>query len=175
MKGKFLLLIIAVSISLSTSSQTYITNVTVIDVIKQKLIPDQTVMIKDDIITSIQPSKKIKIPADAAIIDGTGKFLMPGLTDAHVHFFQSGGLYTRPDAINLTKDKPYEKEIEWVHNNMEDFLRRYLKCGITSVIDVGDNYSFLRQRDSFENKNYAPSIYMTGPCSHLTSRMFSEI
>ena len=120
-------------------------------------------MIKDDIIANIQSSKKIKIPADATTIDGTGKFLMPGLTDAHVHFFQSGGLYTRPDAINLTKDKPYEKEIEWVHNNMEDFLRRYLKCGITSVIDVGSNYSFLQQRDSFENKNYAPSIYMTGP------------
>ena len=88
---------------------------------------------------------------------------MPGLTDAHVHFFQSGGLYTRPDAIDLRKDKPYDKEIEWVHNNMEDFLRRYLQCGITSVIDVGSTYNFLQQRDSFENKNYAPSIYMTGP------------
>ena len=150
-------------ISFSTFSQTYITNVTVLDVIKQKLVPAQTVMIKDNIIANIQLSKKIKIPANATTIDGTGKFLMPGLTDAHVHFFQSGGLYTRPDAIDLRKDKPYDKEIEWVHHNMEDFLRRYLQCGITSVIDVGDTYSFLQQRDSFQNKNYAPSIYMTGP------------
>ena len=163
MKKQFLLLVLIVSISLTTFSQTYITNVTVLDVVKQKLIPGQTVMIKDGIIANMLSSKKIKVPRDATTIDGTGKFLMPGLTDAHVHFFQSGGLYTRPDAINLTKDKPYEKEIAWVHNNMEDFLRRYLKCGITSVIDVGDNYSFLQQRDSFENKNYAPSIYMTGP------------
>ena len=64
---------------------------------------------------------------------------MPGLTDAHVHFFQSGGLYTRPDAIDFRKYKPYDKEIDWVHNNMEDFLRRYIQCGITSVIDVGCN------------------------------------
>ncbi len=163
MRNKFLLLFFTIIISFATFSQTYITNVTVIDVVKQKLIPAQTVMIRDNIITNIQPSKKIRIPTDATTIDGTGKFLMPSLTDAHVHFFQSGGLYTRPDAINLTKDKPYEKEIEWVHNNMEDLLRRYLQCGITSVIDVGDNYSFLQQRDSFENKNYAPSIYMTGP------------
>ena len=163
MRDKISFLLCTLFISFSTFSQTYITNVTVLDVVKQKLVPAQTVMIKDDIITDIQSSKKIKVPTGATIIDGTGKFLMPGLTDAHVHFFQSGGLYTRPDAINLTKDKPYEKEIEWVHNNMEDFLRRYLKCGITSVIDVGDNYSFLQQRDSFENKNYAPSIYMTGP------------
>ena len=163
MKNRIVFPIFTIIISLSSFSQTYITNVTVLDVVKQKLIPAQTVMIKDSIITNIQSSKKIKIPANAATIDGTGKFLMPGLTDAHVHFFQSGGLYTRPDAINLKKDKPYEKEIAWVHDNMEDFLRRYLQCGITSVIDVGSNYSFLQQRDSFENKNYAPSIYMTGP------------
>jgi len=163
MRYRISFLTFIIFISFSTFSQTYITNVTVLDVIKQKLVPAQTVIIKDGTIAGIQSSKKIKLPADAVTIDGTGKFLMPGLTDAHVHFFQSGGLYTRPDAINLTKDQPYEQEIAWVHNNMEDFLRRYLQCGITSVIDVGDNYSFLQQRDSFENKNYAPSIYMTGP------------
>ena len=163
MRNNFLFLFFTITISLSSFSQTYITNVTVMDVVKQKLIPGQTVMIKDDVISNIQSSNKIKIPAGATVIDGKGKYLMPGLTDAHVHFFQSGGLYTRPDAIDLRKNRPYDKEIAWVHNNMEDFLRRYLQCGITSVIDVGCTYSFLQQRDSFANKNYAPSIYMTGP------------
>ncbi len=162
MKNKFLLLIINL-FSLSSFCQTYITNVTVVDVEKQKLIPGQTVIVKDDIISNIQPSKNSRIAAGATVIDGTGKFLMPGLTDAHVHFFQSGGLYTRPDAIDLRKYRPYEKEIEWVHDNMEDFLRRYVQAGITTVIDVGSTYSFLQQRDSFANKNYAPAIYMTGP------------
>lgn len=163
MSYKFLFSIFTFIIPFSVFSQTYITNVTIIDVVKQKLIAGQTVMIKDDIIANIQLSNKIKIPANAVVIDGTGKFLMPGLTDAHVHFFQSGGLYTRPDAIDLRKYHSYEKEIDWVHNNMEDFLRRYIQNGITSVIDVGCNYNFLQQRDSFENKTYAPSIYMTGP------------
>ena len=45
---------------------------------------------------------------------------------------------------------------------MEDFLRRYLSAGITSVIDVGSTYRFLNQRDSFANKPYAPKISMTG-------------
>ncbi len=163
MKYKFLLTLFAITISLAAVSQTYITNVTIIDVVKQKLIPAQTVTIKDNVIANIQPSSKVKVPEGSVIIDGSGKFLMPGMTDAHVHFFQSGGLYTRPDAIDLRKDKPYDQEIDWVHNNMEDFLRRYLQCGITSVIDVGCTYNFLQQRDSFENKNYTPSIYMTGP------------
>ena len=163
MKYKFLFTLFAITISLAAVSQTYITNVTIIDVVKQKLIPSQTITIKDNVIANIQPSSKVKVPEGAVIIDGSGKFLMPGMTDAHVHFFQSGGLYTRPDGIDLRKDKPYDKEIDWVHNNMEDFLRRYLQCGITSVIDVGCTYNFLQQRDSFANKNYAPSIYMTGP------------
>ena len=163
MKYTFLFTLFAFTISLSAVSQTYITNVTIIDVVKQKLIPSQTITIKDNVIANIQPSAKVKVPEGSVIIDGSGKFLMPGMTDAHVHFFQSGGLYTRPDAIDLRKDKPYDKEIDWVHNNMEDFLRRYLQCEITSVIDVGCTYNFLQQRDSFANKNYVPSIYMTGP------------
>lgn len=150
-------------LALSAFCQTYIINVTIVDVINQKLVPAQTVVINDGIISNIKPSGKIKIPSGATVIDGKGKYLMPGMTDAHVHFFQSGGLYTRPDAIDLRRDHPYEKEIDWVHNNMEDLLRRYVKAGITSVIDVGSSFHFLEQRDSFENKTYAPEIFMTGP------------
>ncbi|MFB3386910.1 amidohydrolase family protein [Flavobacterium sp. LAR06] len=143
-------------------AQTYITNVTVADVEKQKLIPNQTVIITNDLISKIQ-STKIKIPANATVIDGKGKYLFPGLTDAHVHFFQNGGLYTRPDVINLRNEVPYEKEMKLAHQTMEDKLKRYLQNGITTVIDVGASYSYLKQREAFKNKEYAPSIYMTGP------------
>ncbi|GEO08279.1 hypothetical protein SAE01_07750 [Segetibacter aerophilus] len=147
----------------TTFSQTYVANVNVVDVINKKLIPGQTVVVTNNIISAIKPIGKIKIPADAKIIEGVGKYLIPGLTDAHVHFFQSGGLYTRPDGLDLRKYSSYEKEMDWVHSNMEDLLRRYMQMGITSVIDVGATYSFLKQRDSFVNKNYSPTIYMTGP------------
>jgi len=128
--------------ALSAFCQTYISNVTIVDVVNQKLVPAQTVEINNGIISNIQSSGKIKIPAGTIVIDGKGKYLMPGFTDAHVHFFQSGGLYTRPDAIDLRKYHPYQEEIDWVHNHMEDFLRRYVKAGITSVIDVGSNLHF---------------------------------
>lgn len=143
--------------------QTYITNVTIVDVEKQKLIPEQTVVITGNIISGIQSSKGSKIPVNATTVDGKGKFLMPGLTDAHVHFFQSGGLYTRPDAIDLRKYAPYENEIEWTHNSMEDLLRRYTKAGITTVIDPGSTINFLNQRNSFADKNFSPTIFMAGP------------
>lgn len=146
-----------------SNAKTFITNVSLIDVEKQKMIPNITVGVTGSTITSISSKQKSALPAGATIIDGTGKFLLPGMTDAHVHFGQSGGLYTRPDAINLRKDMPYEKEIEWTHVNMNSVLKRYLHSGITSVIDVGSTINFLQQRDTFSGKNYAPSIYMTGP------------
>ena len=99
----------------------------------------------------------------AQIIDGSGKWLVPGFTDTHVHFFQSGGIFTRPDQVDLRKVKPYEEEIAWTHNNMENLLRRYSRAGITTVVDVGSTNNFLQQRDTFRNKDYAPSVYMTGP------------
>jgi imidazolonepropionase-like amidohydrolase len=160
------ILLIPVLLLLSVNSllaQSYITNVSIADVEKQKLIPNQTVVIVNDLISNIQASNKIKIPANAVIIDGKGKYLLPGLTDAHIHFFQNGGLYARPDVIDLRKVMPYNKEIELSRKTMEDKLRRYLQNGITNVIDVGATNNFLQQRELFKNANYAPSIFMTGP------------
>lgn len=142
-------------------SQLLIRNVSIVDVEHKKILTPQDVLVSNGIITAI--SKNIKGPEGSPVIDGSGKWLMPGLVDAHVHFFQSGGLTARPDAIDLRQYKPYEKEIEWVHQNMESFLRRYTAAGITSVIDVGSTAKFLRQRDSFRTKPYAPAVYMTGP------------
>lgn len=162
MINKLLFTLLFLISSFSIYAQTYITNVTVADVEKQKLVPNQTVVITNGLISKIQ-SSKIKIPENLTVIDGTGKYLFPGLTDAHIHFFQNGGLYTRPDAIDLRKVMPFDKEIELSHQTMEDKLRRYLQNGITNVIDVGSTNNFLKQRDTFINADYAPSIYMTGP------------
>ncbi|KYP13760.1 amidohydrolase family protein [Flavihumibacter sp. CACIAM 22H1] len=146
----------------ASQAQTYITNVTVADVKKQVLLPNRTVVITNDLITDIS-SKKINIPEQATVVDGSGKFLFPGLTDAHVHFFQNGGLYTRPDVIDLRAIQPYEKEMELAHKTMEDKLRRYLQNGITQVIDVGASYAYLQQREQYKNKAFSPGIFMTGP------------
>ena len=163
MTNKYFLVFVFLISSFSLFAQTYITNVTIADVEKQKLVPNQTIVITNDLISNIKNSKKIKIPANATVIDGSGKFLFPGLTDAHIHFFQSGGLYTRPDAIDLRKDRPYHKEIDYSHQNMENVLLRYLQNGITNVIDVGATYNLLKKREGYNDKANLPSVYMTGP------------
>lgn len=155
----FLLSIIAIQ----SNTQILIKNVNVIDVEKRKLLPNQPVLVIDGKISSVDKDRLYKLPEGTTIIDGTGKWLVPGFTDAHVHFFQSGGIHARPDAIDLRKIRPYSEEIRWTHNNMEDLLRRYLSAGITSVIDVGASYNFLRQKDTFATKPWSPTIRMTGP------------
>ncbi|HZV45439.1 MAG TPA: amidohydrolase family protein, partial [Saprospiraceae bacterium] len=127
------------------------------------MIPHQTVIITGDKISKIQPAEKVSIPANAVVVAGDGKYLFPGLTDAHVHFSQSGGLYTRPDAINLREFKPYQEEINWSHEHMEEVLRRYMRSGVTTVIDVGTTVNFLKQREQFKDASFSPTIYMAGP------------
>ncbi|MEI2749668.1 MAG: amidohydrolase family protein [Ferruginibacter sp.] len=144
-------------------SKIIITHVTLVDVEKKQLLPNTTVTVSGKLISSVQPDNKANIPAGATIIDGKGKYLVPGMTDAHIHFFQSGGLYARPDAIDLRKHKPYEKEIKWTQNNMTDVLKRYIQNGITNVVDVGASLNFLSLREKFRNKTYAPAVQMTGP------------
>ncbi|KIC95762.1 amidohydrolase family protein [Flavihumibacter solisilvae] len=160
---KLIFLLAAIFVSVDNFGQTYIQNVTVVDVINQKLIPGQTVLIGENTISDIKPTKKVKIPNNATVINGEGKFLIPGMTDAHVHFSQSGGLYTRPDAFDLRKYVSYEQEIAWTKSNLSDFLNRYIKTGITTVIDVGATYNFLSLRDSLSQKTNTPKVYMTGP------------
>lgn len=153
----FLLLI------LTTSAQTYITHASLIDPVTQKTLPDQTIIYQGGKIIQVGASTKIKVPKGTTVIDAKGKWVMPGMVDAHVHFFQTGGLYTRPDGIDLRKYKPYEQEITWYKQHMEQQLRRYTAAGITTVIDDGTTLALLQQRDTFANKDYAPRIYMAGP------------
>jgi imidazolonepropionase-like amidohydrolase len=66
-----------------------ITNITIVDVEKGTLIPGQTVLVVNDRIDKIGPQAKVKIPQDATIIEGQGLYLMPGLVDAHVHYYDA--------------------------------------------------------------------------------------
>ena len=147
----------------ATNSQTVVRNVNIVDVEHQKILPGYDVVSLNGKITYVGKDRKYKLPGNIKVIDGTGKYLIPGFTDAHVHFFQTGGIYTRPDAIDLRKYKSYDEEIKWAHEHMSDFLSLYLKAGVTQVIDVGASNEFLTQRDSFLTKSSSPLIYMTGP------------
>src|SRR2546422_6053142 len=74
--------------------------------------PDSTVIVAGGRIESIGPAGSTAVPAGATRIDGKSKGGGPGLIDSHVHFFQSGNLYTRPHVADFNAWMPYAKEGE---------------------------------------------------------------
>src|SRR5690349_19284995 len=70
----------------------------------------ETVVVAGDRIVAVGPAASTPIPKAARVIDAKGKWLIPGLIDSHVHFFQSGNLYTRPDGADFGAYMPYAKE-----------------------------------------------------------------
>ncbi|MBL0356657.1 MAG: amidohydrolase family protein [Chitinophagaceae bacterium] len=157
------ILLLHTSIQAQTSA-TWITNVNLVNTNEGKIQKGITVAVEGSTIKQVgKYNPKFKIPDSSIVIDGSGKYLMPGMVDGHIHFFQSGGLYTRPDALNLGKFYAYEKDQQWIKDNQNDLMRRYLACGITTVIDVGGPFSNYEIKKNNAANLLAPNAYVTGP------------
>src|SRR5271166_3013922 len=63
----------------------YLTHVTLIDTVAGRELPDRTVVISGDRISEVTGSNRKKVPSDAQVLEGKGKYLIPGLWDMHVH------------------------------------------------------------------------------------------
>jgi imidazolonepropionase-like amidohydrolase len=100
---------------------------------------------------------------DAAVVDLTGKWLIPGLIDAHVHFFQSGSLYTRPDVVDLRHVVPYRSEIAALRARLDETLARTFAAGITAVLDLGGPPWVLELRHRADDLATAPRVVAVGP------------
>src|SRR3989442_16001884 len=100
-------------------------------------IRNAAIVIEGGRIRDIGPRNEVRVPNNAQVIDARGKWVIPGLIDAHVHFSQSGGLYTRPDVIDLRSRRSYEKEEGWIKQRLPDTFGKYLAAGITGGVDCG--------------------------------------
>ena len=71
-----------------------IANVTLIDGTGAAARERVTILIRDGLIAGVMDADKAVVPDGTRLIDGTGKFVIPGLADMHVHF-GTGGLRAR--------------------------------------------------------------------------------
>lgn len=127
-------------------------------------IPDAVLLVDGDRIVQAGPERRIPVPRDAEVLDASGAWIVPGLVDAHIHFFQSGGLYTRPDILDLRSRVPYEgREVPEIRARLDDTLARYLRCGITSVVDVGGPFWNFEVRRQARASAMAPRVAVAGP------------
>ncbi|WP_106793188.1 amidohydrolase family protein [Aquimarina sp. Aq78] len=170
-----IILFIIINPAISIAQTIVIENINIIDVETGKIKKQQNIAIEGKNITSIS-SKKITPKENTEVINGADKFIIPGMIDSHIHFFQTGSLYTRPDAIDLKHIMPYEDEIEFAKKIVPDNFKRYLRLGITSVMDVGGPFSNFIIRDSVSQNNISPNVYVTGPLfSPYQPKAFSEL
>ena len=111
-----------------------------------------TIILKDGRIKAI--GENLKIPAQAKLINVTGKFITPGRVDAHVHFFQTGFYDSRPDNGDLRDTLSYFDVQAYQRNHPERYYEAYLRSGITAVYDVGGfNWSIDLQKSAEKNLN----------------------
>ncbi len=134
--------IFLVSFQASSASKLVIENATLIDaatLVRESM----TVVVQGDEISSIEKSgsKNITIEREDKVIDATGKFMIPGLWDAHVH-------------LTFIPQLDYETT-----------YKLFLMNGITSVRDTGAVLSKLQPAIDFANENphKTPRVFFSGP------------
>jgi hypothetical protein len=120
-------------------------NVNLVPMTEEKIVKNQTVLIRGKKIIQIGPSNNIEAPRNSKIINGEGAFLMPGLTDMHMH--------TRDDWLSPV----------WPVSP----LNLYLANGVTTIRCFGPSGSspnyILHWRDEINNgKLSGPTIYTCG-------------
>ena len=114
---------------------TAITDVSLVPMTEEKIVENQTILVKGDRIVKIGPANKMEIPKSAIVINGSGAYLMPGLADMHVH---------------LKGDWPISQ------------LDLYLANGVTTVRDLDGRDFMLKWRDEIKaGKRSGPSIYVS--------------
>jgi len=119
-----------------------ITGVTIVPMDRERLIPDQTVIVRNGRIAAIGPAKQTRVPAGATRIEGRGRYLMPGLAEMHAHV------------------PPGAADVQWT----QDVLFLYAANGITFARSMLGAPHHLQLRAQVERGEIlSPRLYLSGP------------
>jgi len=122
-----------------------ISGVNIFDPVAGAMLPERTVVIKDGRIQSIGTrDRPAATPPGARTIDAKGKFLLPGLIDAHVH------------VVHV---------LDYAHVTGDEILPLFLAAGVTSVRSTGDEIvaATLVARIAREHPERAPRVFTCSP------------
>lgn len=129
----------------------YITNVTVIETETGKEVPNRTVIISRGRISEVKDSKKGRPPASAKVVNGSGRYLMPGPWDMHGHAFT----FTEGSTGSVTTMPP------------ETYFRLAIANGVTGFREMGgpetsEGLAKLRQAGG-DGSSPVPKLFAAGP------------
>jgi imidazolonepropionase-like amidohydrolase len=141
MKGVVLALLLAAPACMprggADQRSVVIRNVTVIPMTGSAPLASHSVVIRDGRIDELGPAAEVRIPAVATVVDGTGKYLIPGLFEMHAHTSK-----TRASALGL-----------------------YVVHGVTTIRDQGSEHAeVLRwRREVRAGTRVGPRMLIAGP------------
>jgi imidazolonepropionase-like amidohydrolase len=129
---------------------------------------DATILVRGNRIVGV--GRGLAPSSGAKVIDARGKWVIPGLVDSHVHFFQSGNLYTRPDAADFNAVVRYADEVARNKARLPVTFKTWLRSGVTSVADVGGPFWNFTVRDAAAMSEAAPRMAVAGPLISMVDR-----
>lgn len=116
----------------SPTKLTAITDVNVLSPDGQMMLPNHTVVVDAGKIISVAAGNTV--PANAVVIDGRGKYIIPGLVDSHAHILKS------PNDLLL-----------------------YVANGVTHIRDLGGPSERLKLREEIEQGRVGPRLFVASP------------
>jgi imidazolonepropionase-like amidohydrolase len=121
-----------------------IVNVTVVPMSRDTVLRSMTVLARNGRIVTVGPTGRTRVPAGATVIDGEGKYLIPGLADMHTHLFSDAA------AVN---DSAAPAEVGVMLAN-----------GVTTArLMIGRPQHLELRRDVASGKVLGPMLWLAGP------------
>jgi hypothetical protein len=133
---------LAILSTVAGGQTTAFVGVSVIPMDRERVLENQTVVVRDGRIASVGPAARASIPADATRIDGRGKFLLPGLAEMHAHV-------------------PPQQGSEQV---IKDIMFLYIANGVTTIRGMlGAPYQLQLRSRLASGEILGPTLYVGAP------------
>lgn len=116
-------------------------NVNVVPMDRERVLANQTVIVRNGSIAELGPANRVTVPANATRVDGSGRYLMPGLAEMHGHLTAPGNVFSPENVLFL-----------------------YIAGGATTVRGMQGHPSHIALRQRVESGEIiGPRLYLSSP------------
>lgn len=134
----------------ANAQKTAFTNVAVLPMTGEELLENQTVVVEGDRIITVASAGNISIDEETEIIDGSGKYLIPGLAEMHGHVPPT--------------DPPDNAPSYYTDEYVEHTLFLYVAAGVTTVRGMLGWPNQLQLKEKVNSgEMIGPNLYLAGP------------
>ena len=140
MKQKLIITLYALTTNAAAFAGTAFVNVNIITMTDESIVRGQTVIIEGRVIEAMGPVESVPVPGDALVVDGTDRYLLPGLAEMHAHV---------PEA-----ESP----------DLERVLALFAANGVTTIRGMLGHASHLQlRRQLLDGEIFGPRLITSGP------------